>query len=110
MNNHISDNILSLISKTPDSIMLSIADKIRQRRLERDWTQQLLASKADMPISTYRRFEKTGEISIRSLVMISFALGLENDLLELFSTQTYQSVEELLNISYNKGRKRGGKK
>ncbi|MGL5014574.1 MAG: helix-turn-helix domain-containing protein [Bacteroidales bacterium] len=57
MNNHISDNILSLISKTPDSIMLSIADKIRQRRLERDWTQQLLASKADMPISTYRRFE-----------------------------------------------------
>ena len=109
MNTGINDDILSLISETPVSILKSVADKVRQRRLEKDWTQQLLASKADMPLSTYRRFEKTGEISFRSLVMIAFALGVENDFQELFAKQTYQSIDELVNTSKVRQRKRGGK-
>ena len=109
MNEHLNDNILSLISKTPDSILKSVVERVKLRRLERNWTQQLLASKTDIPLATYRRFEKTGEVSFRSLVKIAFALGLEDDFGELFAKQSFQSVDELLNASKVKQRKRGGK-
>jgi len=105
----INDNILALISNTPDSIMLSIAKRIKERRLERDWTQKLLASKAGVPIATYRRFEIKGEISLRGLLMVAIALGLEDDFNSLFSMKSYQSIDELIEFTESKQRKRGGK-
>lgn len=105
----INNNILSVIERTPDSVMKAVAERVRQRRLERDWTQQLLASKADLPLATYRRFERTGEVSFRGLVMIAFALGVEDELQELFTRRTYRSMDELLNASAGKQRKRGGR-
>ena len=39
MENEINDNILSLINKTPDSLMTGVAERVKQRRLEKDWTQ-----------------------------------------------------------------------
>jgi hypothetical protein len=40
------DNILAFISNTPDALMQSIAERVRQRRLGLNWTQKLLAAKA----------------------------------------------------------------
>lgn len=105
----VNDNILSLIGQTPDALMKSVASNVRRRRLERDWTQQLLASKAGLPLATYRRFETMGEVSFRGLVMIAFALGMEDELQQLFARQTYRSVDELLDASAQKQRKRGGR-
>ncbi len=105
----VSDNILALINKTPDSILLSIAAKIKARRLERNWTQKILASKAGMPIATYRRFEREGEISLRSLIMLAIALELEDDFESLFTTQSYQSMDDLLDAKANKQRRRANK-
>ena len=82
---------------------------MRLRRLEKNWTQQLLASKTTIPLATYRRFERTGEVSFRSLMKIAFALGMEDNFRELFAKQSYQSVDELLNASKTKQRRRGGK-
>jgi len=109
MNNQINDNILSLISKTPDSVILAIAGRVKEKRLEKDWTQKTLAVKAGVSFGSYRRFESSGEISLHSLIMIAFALGMEDDFQGLFSKQTYQSIDELLNVSKAKQRKRGGK-
>lgn len=105
----INDNILSLLDKTPDSILTTIAVKVKERRLERNWTQKFLASKAGMPLATYRRFERAGEISLRSLVMVSIALGAEDDFDVLFSTKNYQSIDELIDSNDNKQRKRATK-
>lgn len=104
-----TDNILALLNRTPDSILLSIAEKIKLRRLERNWTQKFLASKAGIPLATYRRFEREGEISLRSLVVLSIALELEDDFASLFSTQSYQSIDELIESNRNKQRKRATK-
>lgn len=79
MNNRIDDNILSLIENTPNAILRSLSERVHERRLERNWTQKLMAAKAGMPLATYRRFELQGEVSLRGLVMISLALGMEND-------------------------------
>ncbi len=105
----INNNILTLLDKTPDSILNSIASKVKERRLERNWTQKFLASKAGMPLATYRRFEREGEISLRSLVILSIALGVEDDFNALFSTKNYQSIDDLIDSNNNKQRKRATK-
>ena len=102
----INDNILSLLNKTPDSILESISGKVKERRLEKNWTQKFLASKAGMPIATYRRFEREGEVSLRGLVMIAIALEMESDFETLFATKSYQSIDELIESNEHKQRKR----
>lgn len=105
----VNDNILALIERTPDSIMQAIAERVRLRRLERNWTQKLLASKAGLPVATYRRFELKGEISMRGLVMVAIALSAEDDFNQLFYTKNYQSIDDLIDPSQNEQRKRGAK-
>ena len=106
MNN---DNILSIIGKTPDSVMLQIAERVRLRRLELNWTQKLLSAKSGIPLPTYRRFESKGEISLRGLVMIAIVLNSEEDFEQLFSTRNYQSIDQLINVTNNEQRKRATK-
>ncbi len=109
MNNQINDNILSLISKTPDTLLLGIAGRVKERRLEKDLTQKALATKAGISFGSYRRFESSGEISLRSLVMIAFALDMADEFDAFFSIRTYQSMDDLLKADKNKQRKRGSR-
>ncbi|WP_321480076.1 helix-turn-helix transcriptional regulator [uncultured Bacteroides sp.] len=105
----INDNILSIIDKTPDSLMLGIAQRVKQRRLEKGWTQKMLAAKAGVSLPSYRRFESSGEISLRSLVMLAFALDMTDEFETLFNSRTYQSLDELMRTEQPKQRKRGYK-
>jgi transcriptional regulator with XRE-family HTH domain len=103
----IDDNILSLINKTPDSLMSGIAKRVKQRRLEKGWTQNFLATKAGVSLASYRRFESSGEISLRSLVMLAFALEMTDEFENLFSRKTYQSIDDIIKAEQPKQRKRG---
>lgn len=103
----ITDNILSLIGKTPDSLMSGIAERVKQRRLEKGWTQKMLAAKAGLSLPSYRRFESLGEIPLRSLVMLAFALDMTDEFETLFSNKTYQSIDDILKAEQPKQRKRG---
>lgn len=104
-----SNNILSLLDATPSATMLSVAQRVKQRRLELNWTQKLLASKAGIPIATYRRFERTGEVSLRSLILLSVALGCKGDFETLFADRQYQNIDDLLNANSDNSRKRGAR-
>ena len=64
MKNGINDNILSLINKTPDSLMLGIAERVKLRRLEKGWTQNMLATKSGVSLASYRRFESSDRKSV----------------------------------------------
>ena len=105
----INDNILSLIDKTPNLIMSGIAQRVKQRRLEKGWTQKMLAAKAGLSLPSYRRFESSGEISVRSLVMLAFALDMIDEFETLFSSKTYQSIDDIVKAEQTKQRKRGHK-
>ncbi|MDR2621157.1 MAG: helix-turn-helix domain-containing protein [Dysgonamonadaceae bacterium] len=102
----INNNILVVIEKTPDIIIQDIAERVKERRLESALTQKELAKRSGIPLPTYRRFERTGEISFRSLVMIGITLGMMEEFLGLFSTKTYSSMDNLLKAG-NKKRQRG---
>ena len=101
-----NDKILALIDNTPDALIQSIAERVRQRRLELNWTQKLLATKAGIPLATYCRFESLGEISLRGLAMIAISLGAEDDLGQLFSAKNYQSINQLIESTKKEQRKR----
>ena len=109
MKTGINDNILSLIDKTPNLIMSGIAQRVKQRRLEKGWTQKMLAAKAGLSLPSYRRFESSGEISVRSLVMLAFALDMTDEFETLFSSKTYQSIDDIVKSEQTKQRKRGHK-
>lgn len=102
------NNILSLNIQTPADIALQIAKRVKERRLELNLTQEGIAIRSGVKYATYRRFEKTGVISLHGLLQIGFALNVLSDFDVLFSQRQYKSIDEFLN-EQNKTRKRGKK-
>jgi transcriptional regulator with XRE-family HTH domain len=101
-----NNNILSLIEKMPDVILNNVAQRVKQRRLEAEFTQKELAQRAGIPLSTYRRFERTGEVAFRSLLMLGVALNMTDEFDTLFSQKIYKNIDDLLNTD-GKKRQRG---
>ncbi|MEA4983717.1 MAG: helix-turn-helix transcriptional regulator [Paludibacter sp.] len=101
-----NDNILSLISHSPQEMMTGIATRVKERRLELRYTQRELAIRAGLPLPTYRRFERSGEIALRGLVMLGIALDATNEFSTLFSSKSYASIDDLL-LSTGKKAQRG---
>lgn len=93
--------------ETPSSIMLKVAEAVKARRLELNLTQSALAKRSDMSLSSYRRFETMGDISLKNLVQIAFALNATDDFLELFSKKQYTSIDEVIASSKAETRQRG---
>lgn len=101
-------NILSLNTTTPTNMATQIAARVKARRLELNLTQEGLATRAGVKFATYRRFEQTGEISLRGLLQIGFALNALSDFDALFAQKQYQSLDDVLN-EQKVNRKRGKK-
>ena len=94
-------------SNSLDAILKGIAERIKERRLERNLTQKAFAKRAGMGYDAYRKFENTGEITLRNLVLCAIALDDTDGFAELFIKKTYQSLDELLKTKEAKKRKRG---
>ena len=103
------DNILTLIDCNPQSVAMQVASRVKARRLEMNLTQEGIALRAGMKLPTYRRIERTGEISFRGLLQIGFALNALQDFALLFAQRQYQTLDEVLAEQQPK-RKRGSKK
>ena len=107
-NNATMNNILPFNISNPNEVAIQIAGRVKARRLELNLTQEGLASRAGVKFATYRRFEQTGEISLRGLLQIGFALNSLAEFDSLFAQKQYQSLDDVLNES-NTNRKRGKK-
>jgi transcriptional regulator with XRE-family HTH domain len=101
-----NSNIIQLNMPSTTEVCLSVAMRVKQRRLELNLTQQGLAMRADVNIETYRRFERTGEIAFLNLAKIAFALDALNDFDLLFSQKKYERIEDII-LSQTIKRKRG---
>lgn len=103
------NKMLFLNISTPGEIARQIAEKVKARRLELNLTREGLATRAGMKFATYRRFEQTGEISLRNLLSIGVALNALGDFEALFSQRQYSSFDEVL-AEQSVTRKRGKRK
>ncbi len=104
----ISSNIIQINKPTVATICSSISDRVKLRRLELDYTQVGISARAGVNIETYRKFERSGEISLCNLVKIANALDMMAEFDLLFSQQRYQSLDDLISTN-SKTRKRGSR-
>ena len=100
------NNIITLNFVSPPEVAGQLAARVKARRLELDLTQEGLATRAGIKFATYRRFEQTGEISLRGLLRVAFALGALHDFDALFNHRQYRSIQEVLQEQQHP-RKRG---
>ena len=72
-------NISFFQQQTPPEIALALAANVRARRKERKLTQSGLAKLSGVSLGSIKRFESSGEISLKSLLNIAVVLDCEED-------------------------------
>lgn len=102
----IIDNILLSDNISPEGKAKVLAERTKARRLEMNLTQEGLSARSGLPLATYRRFERTGKISLDGLLHIAYALDALNDFDQVFAAHKYATLDEALGES-QKSRKRG---
>ena len=104
------DNILSVLENymldNPDDIAKGIADDFRKRRIEKNYTREEMAEKSGVAVSNIVRFEQKGLISLKNLIGIAMALGYTSELRHIFVQPKYSTMDELLQIRKNTGKKK----
>jgi len=102
--------MLSINISSPYDVMMKLKDRFKQKRLFLDFTQEGLAKRSGVSLGSIKRFEKSGKISLESLLQVALVLeSLEdfNDIAKLKS-DTYNSIDDIL--KKKPIRKRGSKK
>ena len=89
-----------------------LAENIRQRRLQMDLTQEGLAERSGVSLSTLRKFEQKGNISLESfLKLLSVIGGLEEVINALKpNIPNFKSIDDVLKTEAEIIKKRGRKK
>ena len=84
--------------KTPQDIRQDLAARAKERRLVLNLSQEGLARRSGISPGTIKRFEKTGHISIDSLLKIAFVLDAANEFEDTFKPKTAApaSIDDLI--------------
>jgi transcriptional regulator with XRE-family HTH domain len=96
--------MLAVELMTPMELAQLLARRARQRRLAQELTQQGLAQRAGVTLGTLKRFERTGQISLLSLLRIAVALGVTSEFEGLFPDPPLRTLADL---EQRKQRQRG---
>jgi len=107
MTNILSVNEFVLDDFNPEAIMKKVAERLKRSRLDLNLSQAALAAKSGVSMGSLKRFEQTGEISLRNLVMLAVALDSTEEFGLLFGKPQYQSIDELIHKNNAKTAKRG---
>jgi transcriptional regulator with XRE-family HTH domain len=72
-----------MLATTPE-ICLELGQRLRARRLMQEWSQVELARRAGLSSGTIKNLETKGQASLESFIQVVTALGLADELSELF--------------------------
>lgn len=106
MINILADNDFILDAFNPASIAGGISERMRERRLEMNLTQQNLAKKSGVSLGTLKRFERNHEISLKHMLMLAVVLDATEEFALLFSRRQFENIDQALKAS-SKKRQRG---
>ena len=87
----------ALVWETAEELDQKLAGRIRNIRKRRSISQQKLADMSGVSYGSIKRFETTGQISLVSLTRIAMALGIADELRNIFSQVPYRNIEEVIN-------------
>lgn len=87
--------MISIELLTSTELMQKIADRAKQMRLKLNLSQQSLSSQSGVSFGVIKKFERTGKISLESLLKLAIVLGATADFKHLFAPL---KVEEALSL------------
>lgn len=89
-----------------------IAKNMRDLRLEKGFTQEGLSKRSGVSLSSLRKFEQKGSISLESFLKLAMALGNLERFIEATkpSGHNFSSIDDVLNNKENKKPERGWRK
>lgn len=89
-----------------------IVEHIRGRRLLMELTQEELAERSGVAVSTLRKFEQKGSISLDSFLKILMVVGGLEEMLDVLKPDkpNFNSIDEVLKQDDIKIKKRGRRK
>jgi transcriptional regulator with XRE-family HTH domain len=94
---------------TLESVLLALAHRVRQRRLEINLTQKEFAKRVGIGYDAYRNFESTGDTSLKNIVLISYILDDVEAINQLFTQKIYNNIEEIIKERKTQTRQRATK-
>ncbi len=97
------DKIEALSMRNPDVLVHAIGRRLRRQRLAKGWTQQEVAERAGVSVSTLKLMEHEGKGSLQRLAKVAVVLGIDGDLRSLFQNQ--RSFESLDAVERTKRRR-----
>lgn len=93
-------------------VQRKVVENIRDRRLQMELTQEGLSERSGVPLSTLRKFEQKGVISLDSFLKILSVVGGLEEMLDALKPkeQHFKSIDEVLKSEEYNIRKRGSRK
>ena len=93
-------------------VQRKIVENIRDRRLQMELTQEGLSERSGVPLSTLRKFEQKGVISLDSFLKILSVVGGLDEMIEALKPkqQHFKSIDEVLKSEEKTTRKLGNRK
>lgn len=101
--------MVSLNILTPLEYLTKIAQSAKTKRLSLNLSQQTLSMHSGVSLGSIKRFERTGKISLESLLKIALVLDSLESFDSLFAQDPLQSLPSLDAILKQIPRKRGRK-
>ncbi len=92
---------------TPPETEKLLAKRCKALRLQAGYKRTTLAKRAGVSVSSLKRFETTGQVSLKNLLRLAHALDRLSEFAELFVPPQATSLAELRNQSQQKIPKRG---
>ena len=98
-------SLLSL--HTPSEAAKALADRMKHLRLGQAWTRETLAERAGVSAASLKRFETTGEASLKLVLRVALVLGRLEEVTQLFQPPEAATMAELKARFDQPKRKRG---
>ncbi len=99
--------MISTFFMTPRSMAEHIAKQARAKRLALNFSQQSLAERSGVSLGVLKKFERTGKISLESLLKLAVILDAFEEFKGLFKEAEPESFVSIDALMKDKPRQRG---
>lgn len=82
----------SVLFLTPEEVAEKIGALIKEHRLRLNYKQAEFAERLGIPLSTYRRFEKNGQITLTNLIAILAGIGKKDVLTKALQLDDIEAI------------------
>lgn len=93
------DKIKALSQRNPVTIAREVGQQLKRLRLAKGWTQEILAEKSGVAVSTLKLLEAKGSGSFQRLIRVAVALGVDGELRGLFANPNAMGSIEAVKLS-----------